>query len=320
VAAGQKIVAIGALPLRPNDMMSGRVSRVDAHAIASDLLVPAGSEGGPVFSAAGAVVGISSVADDSGTRRRRESRVVPIDDACEVVAAAAKKVSESPPPGGGHLPVEPSHPFPEDALKHDAQRRAIAVTPYSLSSSDFDVVFITPAMLYAARSRVDEALHRERSGGAGGSDATYGVPRQLIDFDNWSDYVADVLPVLLVRATPRLVEGFWTKVARGAAMTQGMSVPAITHVASGFSRMRVLCGDREIAPIHPFRLETHVSETETIDEGLYVFGPDAFAPSCDSVRLVLYSQKQPEKADTRIVDPRMVQRIWDDFAAYRTAP
>jgi S1-C subfamily serine protease len=320
LAAGQKIFTIGALPLRPNDMTSGTVSRVDARTIASDLLVPAGSEGGPVFSAAGAVVGISSAADGSDTRRRKETRVVPIDDACQVVAAAEKRASDAPTPGGGHLPVEPSRPFPEDALKLDAKGRAIAVTPYSLSSSDFDVVLITPPLLYAVRSRVDEALHRERSGGGRGSDATYGVPRQLIDFGDWSDYVADVLPVLLVRATPRLVEGFWTKVARGAAMTQGMSVPAITHVASGFSRMRVLCGDREVTPIHPFKLETHMSETETIDEGLYVFGPDAFAPSCESVRLVLFSQKQPDKADTRIVDARMVQRIWDDFAAYRTSP
>src|SRR5262249_7075044 len=160
-----------------------------------------------------------------------------------------------PPPAGAHLPVEPSRRVPDEALKNDAQRRAVALAPYQQSSSDFDVVFITPAMLYAARSQADQALRRERSGGAGGGDQAYGLPRQLIEFGNWSDYVADAPPVLLVRATPRLVEGFWTKVARGAAMTQGVSVPAIPHVASGFSRMRVLCGDRELVPIHPFRLD-----------------------------------------------------------------
>ena len=69
VAARQRIFAIGALPLQPNDMTSGTVSRVDAHLIASDLLVPAGSEGGPVFAADGVLVGISSVADDPDARR-----------------------------------------------------------------------------------------------------------------------------------------------------------------------------------------------------------------------------------------------------------
>jgi hypothetical protein len=194
------------------------------------------------------------------------------------------------------------------------------LTGYQLSSSDFDVTFLTPSLVDAARSQVDQALHRERTGAGPARDTTYDVLRQLIDFGNWSDYVAAVPPVLLVRVTPRLVEGFWTKVARGAAMTQGVALPAMPRFISGFSRMRVLCGDRDVAPIHPFRIDTRISESETISEGLYVFDPDALAPSCAGVKVVLYSQKQPEKADARAVDSRMVQRIWDDFAPYRTMP
>jgi hypothetical protein len=317
VAVGQKIFSIGALPLQPNDMTSGTVSRVDAHVITSNLLVPAGSEGGPVFSADGVVVGISSVAADPDARTRADARVVTIDDACAAVASADKAVTGTPPPGGAQLPVEPLRLARTDAPKKDEQQHAIAVAPYQLSSSDFDVTFITPPLLDAARSQMDQAIHRERSGGVRGSGDGYGVPRQLIDFGNWSDYVSVAPPVLLVRATPRLVEGFWTKVARGAAMTQGMAVPPIPHLASGFSRMRMLCGDREVGPIHPFRIESRISDTETISEGLYVFDPDALAPSCASVTVALYSQKQPEKADTRVVDAKLVQRIRDDFASSR---
>jgi len=317
VAGGQKIFTIGATPLESNDMTSGTVSRVETHAITSDLRVAAGSEGGPVFAADGVLVGISSPAEDSDARRRSDSRIVPIADACEVVAAAEKKARDAAPPGAAHLPVEPPRPFPADALNNDAQHRAVAVSPYQLSSSDFDILFITPALLAASRYQVDQAVRRERTGGAGAADVSYGVPRQVIDFGNWSDYVANVSAVLLVRATPRLVEGFWTKVARGAAQTQGMALPPMTHVASGFARMRVLCGDREVAPIHPFTLQSRASETETIDEGLYVFDPDALAPSCAGMKLVMYSQKQPDRADTRVIDPRMVQRIWDDFAPIR---
>jgi S1-C subfamily serine protease len=315
VEIGQKIFAIGGLPLQPNDMTSGTVSRVGAHLIASDLLVPPGSEGGPVFTADGVVVGISSVADDSGTRGRSAAAVVSIDDVCEAVAAGQQKLPEAPP--GAQLPVEPARRFPVDTLKKEATQSAIGVTGYQLSSSDFDVTFITPALLYAARRQMDDAVHRERTGGGRGLDASYGVPRQLIEFGNWSDYVAELPSVLLVRVTPRLVEGFWTKVARGAAMTQGMSLPAITHLGSRFSRLRMLCDDHEVAAVHPFRVETRVSETETISEGLYVFDPGALAPSCAGVKLVVYSQKQPEKADTRAVDLKLVQRIWDDFAPYR---
>jgi hypothetical protein len=37
----------------------------------------------------------------------------------------------------------------------------------------------------------------------------------------------------------------------------------------------------------------------------------------DSVKLMVYSEKDPQKADTRRVDARIVDPIWQDFAAYR---
>ena len=138
-----------------------------------------------------------------------------------------------------------------------------------------------------------------------------------MDFSNWSDYVEDFPPVLLVRVTPKLVESFWTTVARGAAQTQGVALPPIKHLTSGFSRLRAFCGDAEVTPIHPFKLELRVSEKETIDEGLYVFDPGALGPQCGTARLVLYATKEPEKGDTRVVDPKVLQQIWQDFAEYR---
>jgi hypothetical protein len=123
--------------------------------------------------------------------------------------------------------------------------------------------------------------------------------------------------VLLVRVTPKLVEGFWTKVARGAAQTQGVAIPPIKRLTSGFSRMRAFCGDNEVTPVHPFEIDRRVSATDTIDEGLYVFDPDALGPSCGQVKLLLYSEKEPTKADTLTVEARVIQRIWDDFAPYR---
>jgi hypothetical protein len=211
-----------------------------------------------------------------------------------VVAAAEKKMADSAPLAPTHLPVDPVRPFPVDALKDAVQHRAGSLNPYQMSSSDFDVAFITPVLVYGAPSR-----------------------SPLFDFGNWAEYVADVPPVLLVRVTPKMVERFWTTVARGAARTQGMALPPIKHVKSGFSRMRVFCGEAEVPPIHPFTLEQRVSESEAIDEGLYVFDPGALGPHCGAVKLVLYSEKEPAKGDTRVVDPRVIQQIWRDFAPYR---
>ena len=139
----------------------------------------------------------------------------------------------------------------------------------------------------------------------------------MLEFGNWSEYVADFPPVLLVRVTPKLVESFWAKVARGAAQTQGMALPPIKRIRSGFLRMRAFCGDAEVTPIHPFKLEQRVSDTEAVYEGLYVFDPGALGASCAGVKLVVYSEKEPEKADTRVIDAKIVQQIWQDFEPYR---
>src|SRR5256885_4722699 len=87
-----------------------------------------------------------------------------------------------------------------------------------------------------------------------------------MDFGEWSDYVEDRPSVLLVRVTPKMAEGFGTAVARGAAQTQGIALPPMPHFKSSFSRMRVLCDDAEVAPIHPFRLEHRVDGNDPIHE------------------------------------------------------
>ena len=165
-------------------------------------------------------------------------------------------MKDATPASDTRLPVEPSRPFPADALKEAAKRRAGSLSPYQMSSSDFDIAFITPVMIYAAQSQFEQQMSARGRGGAGRPDPGQAFIRPLLDFGNWSEYVADVHPVLLVRVTPKLVEGFWTKVARGAAQTQGVSLPPFKRIRSGFSRMRAYCGDTEVTPIHPLQDRT----------------------------------------------------------------
>ena len=83
-----------------------------------------------------------------------------------------------------------------DALKDAVKRRAGNPRPYAMSTSEFDVAFITPVVNLAGQSQ----------------------PNQ--DFSNWSAYVADIPPVLLIRVTPKMAEPFWAKMARGAVYTR----------------------------------------------------------------------------------------------------
>jgi S1-C subfamily serine protease len=324
LVGGQEIVTIGAPLGDPKGVSSGTVRRVESQTVVSDFILEGGSAGGPVFTVAGGVVGITSIADENDNRRRADSRVVRIDEACDVVASAEKMMMDAAPPSGAHLPVEPVRPWPVDALKDAAQKRAGNLSPYPMSSSDFDISFITPVLAYGALGQTEQPSgpepntnRREPNTSARRSNAERPSMSPIMDFTNWSEYVARFPPVLLIRLTPKLVEGFWTTVARGAAQTQGVSLPPIKHVKAGFSRMRALCGDAEVTPIHPFRLEQRVSGGDAIYEGLYVFDPSALGPECGTVKLVLYSEKAPEKGDTRVVDPKVLQQIWQDFTPYR---
>ena len=226
VARGQEIFSLAAPLRQEKGWTPGTVSRVDAHAIASDLTLATGGMGGPVFTASGDLVGLSSLPDERDEPRRGATRVVRIDGACELVAAAAKKVKDAPAPSGTHLPVEPAEPAPIAAFKDAVKRRAGSLKPYQMAASEFDVAFITPVLNFAAQSQ----------------------PNQ--NFSNWSDYVADIPPVLFVRVTPKMAESFWAKMARGAAYTQGMALPALKRLKSGFHRMQAFCGRTEVTPIH----------------------------------------------------------------------
>ena len=324
VAKGQDIVTIGTPLRQEKGMVVGTVSGVTDRRIESDLVLPTGSAGGPVFSAGGTLVGVTSRDVDSGDRLESDARIIRTGQICEVLAAAGKRLAEIPAPPATHLPVEPARPFPVDALKNAIKGRAGSLNPYPMAAADFDVAFITPVLTYAAASELDQERRRDRISGRGGAPPQPQAQlRPLLDFAGWSEYVDDFPPVLLVRVTPKMVENFWTTVARGAARTQGMAIPPIKHFKAGFARLRAYCGDAEVLPIHPFKLEQRISETDAINEGLYVFDPGALGPSCGSVKLVLFSEKEPDKADSRVVDPKIVQQIWDDFASYRalgTAP
>ena len=290
VANEQELYAIGADMTGQKRLTVGDVTGVGPRLILSDLRLLRATAGGPVF-AAGGLVGFTTV-DDRDPDARSDVRIVRIDQACEVMASVEKKLAGAMPPDATHLAPEPG-PVAVSALSEAVKNRAGSLSPYQMSSNDFDITFITPVHIYGAKDQ---------------------VRRPVMEFGNWSEYVADYPRALLVRVTPKLSEGLWAKVARGAAMTQGMSLPPMKRAKAGFLRMRAFCGDREVTPIHPFVVEHRVSDTEGIYEGLYVFDPAALVAPCGPVKLTVYSEDEPGRGDARVVDPKVLQQIARDFA------
>lgn len=317
VADKDRIFAINTAIHDEKSLSSGTVSRVTPHTILSGVRIDEESLGVPLFNAAGDVIAITVPDEDSSTTASRDARAVRIDDARSLIADAETKMRTAAAPSGAPLPVEPRRPFDDDVLREAARRRTGNLAPYRVAAADFDVTLITPVLVYGARHQGDQVSGRERGGDRRDASQMQAALRALEDFANWENYVRDDPPVLLVRATPKLVESFWTTIARGAAQTQGISLPPIKHVKAGFSRMRLSCGDAEVTPVHPFKIERRVSEHDAVYEGLYVFDPAAIGPRCGTVRLTLFSDKDPAKGDTRVIDPKILQQIWQDFGNSR---
>ncbi|MGC4082164.1 MAG: serine protease [Vicinamibacterales bacterium] len=309
VSEGDELFAMG-IPLRAqqDSLSSGEVKRA-AQGIEADLRLAAGAVGGPVFTSDGILMGLSSPLDDPDAGRRL-SAVVPIQRLCELMASA-RDAADAAAVSDAHLPVEPQETPSPAIVSAQVKARAGALAPLQISSSDFDIAFITPIMVYGAQQPLSERrttsadTHRP-------PQEELRVGRQM-EFENWTDYVSEHPQVLLVRVTPKMTEGFWRTFARGAAMTQGIVLPSMAQAKARLARMQAFCGDTEITPVHALTIATPIAKTEAFTEGLYAYTPDALSPRCGAVRLVLFSEKEPQRGETRSVDSVILSRIEQDF-------
>ncbi|MGH9385928.1 MAG: S1 family peptidase, partial [Vicinamibacterales bacterium] len=293
VKYNDRIVTIITPMLEPKNAVAGSVGRIESQAFQVDWRLGRGNAGGPVFAADGTAIGITVDEDERDRERRGDAYVIPISHACGPLASAEKAMAGGVPPLATSLRVEaalPANPrrtiadpkTPSTSLGARPRAQAPVIT-----SSDFEMAFLTPLM-----ARDDPSMSNPRA-----------------DFGNWMDYVANAPPVLLVRVTPQFEESFWKMLARGAAQTQGMALPALKSFNANFLRMRAFCGSVEVVPIQPFIINRQISERAAIREGLYVFALTDFGPQCATVRFDLYSEKAPDKADSRTIDPTLFAQI-----------
>ncbi len=305
---GQEVAALGWPLRRLVDVTWGEVTGVRPRAVDTDLRVQGGAEGGPVFNAAGEMVGIAVPPADADSR---DAQVVRAGTVCEAVAAARASIADQEPPAATTRSLPAVVPFPAGALAKVAADNAPALTPPAASSDGFDITFLTPPVIYQTQQRAG------RTGGTRTRDPEAEMRLgRIVEFGAWSEYFADLPSVLVVRVTPKLVEGFWQRLARGAAMTQGAILPAFKDFRTSFARMQMSCDGVEVPPLHPFVLEHRLSDTNTLREGLHVFAPEAIGPHCGTVTLTVHARGST-RGDTITVPPAIIERIAQDFEAQR---
>lgn len=274
---------------------TGVISRADASEIVSDVQIH--DIGGPLFNSSGNVVGITQAKD-------RKYHIAPIANAKTVVAEAKeKKLVSSAMPVAHLLPTPPSEQFPEDQLRAPG-RGHWERDVYSLKTDDFFVYFSTPISRY--ESSVESYQEQLKEYGKHPKSRTAPAePEHKYD------------ATLLIAAVPKTKVPFWENMAKSRYDK------TVVRYKSGFAKMRLLCGEKEVEPIWPGQVTEESEEgsyARLVDEssgGRYVYPYDAISPQCGKVTLQLFSTKDPNRPVEKVLDPSIVQRLYQDFDAFR---
>jgi len=327
VIEGERVFTIGSPLSQRKILTSGIVSKVEPRAIISDININPGNSGGPLFNSLGQVVGITTFGEQERTGPG-VSGIVRIEETFSILDQARKRMADYPRPSSRLLPVEPTEPYPLDSLKETIQSTKFDRRPYVFSIGGFDVALETPVLKYRLEEQVRLAAAKQKGKRTKKNDeAIQNTFQPLEDLRGWAEYAGEYRPVLLIEAAPQLRETFASALGRGLASSGGYyGGPARMKFKTDFYKMSLICGDREVEPIQPGKAATvvnahnaFVNVTDATYVGIYSYPPDAISPACGKVRLELYSEKEPDKPETKELDQKTVDRVWGDFQPYLTA-
>jgi V8-like Glu-specific endopeptidase len=294
VAVGERVFTIGNPLGHEKVLTTGVVSKVETDAITSDININPGNSGGPLLTLQGQVAGITTAG------QRTLAKIVPIEPARALIEQARGKMAGSSPPPPELLPVEPVDYFPADTLRALLQLDKLDTKPYFFDAGEFHVGLLTPTVNYFLRHQ-DEMAAARKSAKRNGGDASQAKPPASALED-----AQDYRPVLIVRVQPKL--GVVWKV----------------RFKNGFQKMRLLCGNKEVAPIDPGRgpydlVDMRGRTMDTTFQGKYVYLPEAVSPSCGGVVLEIFSEKDPKNPITKTIEAETIERVWADWEPYRKA-
>ncbi len=279
---------------------TGVISSADLNEIVTDAKIS--FDGSPLFNSSGSAVGLAQFTS-------QKPHIQPIAVATEVLKEAKEKLASSPVPSARLLPTIPNDLFPQDALRAPG-RGHWERDFYSFKAGDFYVEFVTPIAQYEADSERYAQQLKE-----------YGKHSKGTAAPVESEHKYDV--VLVVAAVPKTKMPFWENMAN-ASLSNG-TAPTVMRYKTGFSKIRLLCGEKEADPIWPGRVAEGAKWNRNVvlnDEssgGRYIYPHDAISPQCGKVTLQIFSTKDPDHPLEKILDEKQVARIWQDFEAYRQA-
>lgn len=322
VVEGERVLTIGS-PLHQRKIMTtGIVSRVEGRAIISDININKGNSGGPLFNSVGEVVGITTFLDPE-LYGPGLSGIVRIEEAMPLIERARKIIRTANPPDARLLPVDPTHPFPLEAIKGVAAAEDFDMPRYAFEIGEFDVLLMTPTVRYRIATQAEREAMKTRNKRVDKDGAMRGTFRPFESLREWAEYVGEYKPILFIQATPESGESFWGSFGRAMAASRGIYVRRKVRFKTDFYKMRLMCGETEVEPIHPAKValllaqNNHfVNAQDATYMGIYAYPAGAITTECGKVRIEVYSERNPEKARVKTLDEKTVARVEEDFTPY----
>jgi len=323
IVEGERVMTIGS-PLNQRKVMTtGIASKVEPRAIISDININPGNSGGPLFNSLGEVVGITTFGESSNQGGPGISGIVRIEETNPVLELAKGKMALTEKPDPRRLQVDPTDTYPLDAIKEVVEAKKFDYDPYLFGVGDYEVVTSTPLFQYRRQTEAQREAEKTKNKRNKNKDSIKNTYRATEEFRNWAEYVGAYKPVLIIQAQPKMAESFWSAVGRGLAANYGIHSPANLHFKSDFYRMKLFCGDKEVEPIHPAKIffltnenSYFVRSNDATYVGFYAYPADAITEQCKTVRLEIYSEKHPDKAESKVLEKKTVRRIVEDFGPY----
>jgi S1-C subfamily serine protease len=321
---GEKVFTIGSPLHQTKVMTTGIVSKVEKRAIISDININHGNSGGPLFNSRGVVIGITTFGDTSSLGGPGISGIIRIEESLSLVADARAGMATATKPSADLLPNDPTDAYPLDAIKENALVEKFKTDPYIFGVGDYDVAFITPVLRYRGSGEVRAAKEKAKRTHKSAA-AVQGTFEPLDQLKGWAEYVGEYSPILLIQASPKLRETFWSAMGRGMAASHGYAPgPAKLHFKTDFYKMKLLCGSEEVQPLMPGKAQrvldvnnAAVRVTDATFDGLYVYPFDAIHPECGTMTLQIFSEKDPNQPKVKQLETKTITAVFNDFEPYR---
>ena len=328
VFVGEQVFTIGSPANQEKILSTGIVSKVEDRAIISDINFSPGNAGGPLFNSVGEVVGLTTfkVKDRKEKGDSGLAGIVRIEETADVVAKARALAATKGTPSGELMPNIPEGIFPVETIKTAVKSPQFSSKEYVSDVKNYQVRYMTPVYKFymIEKDRIESIKIREkRNKDKGKLDAA----DMFRDLSVWSEYAGELMPVVDILALPETrATGKSMALSAITTLTVGISTPLDLSYRADFSQMALICDGRVITPLRRNKTEIerdlqsyYKTRKRYTYAGVYTYPYDIFAPGrCARMEVRVFSEEDIETPIVSIVTDAIKNRIWKDFADFRT--